>query len=390
MTDILCISTTDWDEIWGSRQQIMTRLASAGHRILFVQRQVGPEHLLRDPNLLRRKLNDWFHPRLEQKQRGIWLWQPPLLPPGRYYSPFLNRLGQRWLSFRLRPVLRSIGFSSPILWLYPPHSSPLIGQFNERLAIYHCIERFAGGQQGRKRQVMLAEEEDLLRKADLVFTHSEGLRMLYQPFTRRPITLIPSAADVAHFQSTAEVHPQIAGIPSPRLGLVGSLDGRIDVNLLRCLAGERPAWQLVLIGQIRPGRVNLGPLLSLPNVHYLGRQPFSSLPAFLNGMDAFLIPYVHNDLTQFISPIKLYEYLAVGKPVISVDLPEVRPLQPWVNIADTPQEFVQAVEKALQEDSAERQSARRKIAWEHTWDKRLSAMWQVITEVLERGVYASG
>src|SRR3974377_2286658 len=98
MTDILCISTPDWNEIWGSRQQIMARLAAAGHRGLFVERQVGPEHLLRDPDLRHRKLSAWRLPALRLLDKNLWLWQPPLLPPGRYYSMALNHLGQSLLA----------------------------------------------------------------------------------------------------------------------------------------------------------------------------------------------------------------------------------------------------------------------------------------------------
>ena len=174
--NFLCMSTTDWDEIWGSRQQIMSRLAAQGHRILFVERQVGPEHLLRDPVLRSRKLTAWRHPAIRQIEENLWLYQPPLMLPGRYFSIAANASGQRWLARKLRPLLTQLGLENPILWLYPPHSAPLLGQFNERLVVYHCIERFVGNQTGRKRRIMEIEETELLRHAHLVFAHAEGLR----------------------------------------------------------------------------------------------------------------------------------------------------------------------------------------------------------------------
>lgn len=384
--DILCFSTTDWDEIWGSRQQIMGRLAAAGQRILFVERQVGPEHLWRDPALRARKQRAWREPALRQLQETLWLWRPPLLPPGRYYSLTLNRWGQRLLARRLQPVLHALEFSSPLLWLYPPHSAPLLGCFHEPLAVYHCIERFVGGQSGRKREVMLAQETELLRRVDLVFVHAEGLRQLYAPLAQR-LYLSPSAADVAHFQSTTAVHPAIAALPQPRLGVIGTLDGRIDVTLLEALARARPDWQLVLVGPVRPGRVDLGPLMACANVHWLGAQPFATLPALANGLDVLLLPYVHNELTDFISPIKLYEYLAVGKAIVSVDLPEVRALRDWVAIAETPAAFVQAVSAALAEETPALQAARRRVAWQHTWDSRTQTMWNIIQEALAHAVH---
>jgi hypothetical protein len=372
--DIICLSTTDWDEIWGSRQQIMECLATQGHRILFVERQVGPEHLLRDPILRARKRTAWRKQTLRQLNQNLWLFQPPLMLPGRYFSITANTAGQYRLARRLQPLITQLGFENPILWIYPPHSAPLLGQFSERLSVYHCIERFIGNQAGRKRHVMEIEERALLRRVNLVFAHSEGLRQLYTPITRQPVVLLPSAADVAHFQSTSEVHPDVAAIPHPRLGLAGSIDGRIDVKLIQAVSQARPDWHVVLIGQIRPGRVDLSGIIDKSNVHILGARPFAELPSLLNGMDTLIIPYVHDELTDYISPIKLYEYLAVGKSIISVDLPEVRPLAQWISIAETPAEWIAAVEQALLVDTPERIAARRQVAWNHTWDERVNTI----------------
>lgn len=394
MYDILCLSSTDWDEIWGSRQQLMLRLAAAGHRVLFVERQVGPEHLARDPHLRQRKRRLWQAPALRCQQENLWLWQPPLLPPGRYYSLTLNRLGQGRLAARLRPVLQELGFAAPLLWLYPPHSAPLLGQLGERLSIYHCIERFTGGQAGRKRQVMLAQETDLLRRAGLVFTHAAGLQRLYAGLTRRPIVLVPSAADIAHYQSTTDVHPDIAALPAPRLLVMGTLDARIDRDLLHAIAAARPDWQLVLVGHVRSERVDFSALFRLPNVHHLGQRPFAELPALLNGAQAGLLPYRRNELTEYISPLKVYEYLAGGLPIASADLPEVRPLAGWVALVpDHPGQpaafaraFIAAIEHELRTDTPARRAGRRQAAWQHSWDARLQVMLAAITDAFARAL----
>ena len=380
--DIICISTTDWDEIWGSRQQIMSCLADEGHRILFIERQVGPEHLLRDHSMRVRKLNAWKQSALRSPVKNIYLWQPPLLFPGRYYSTIFNRFGQSILFQRLKPILRQLNIQHPVLWLYPPHSAPLIGRFLEIISVYHCIERFIGGQSGIKRAVMEKQELALLKKVDLVFTHAEGLQRLYQPYTKRPIMILPSAADVQRFQSISSIHPDVQKIPQPRLGVVCTLDGRIDVDLLLGVATQQPDWHLVIIGPVRPGRINLDEFFSLPNVHYLGLRPFSDLPGYLNGIDVCLIPYVRNELTEYISPIKLFEYLAVGKPIVSVDLPEVKLLSQFILTAHNTPEFIIAVQNALAENSTTLQAARRKVAWEHTWETRAKQAWSEIAKVL--------
>ncbi|MBU1661299.1 MAG: glycosyltransferase [Chloroflexi bacterium] len=388
--DILCISTTDWYEIWGSRQQVMLQFVQAGYRVLFVERQVGPEHLWRNPDMRRRKLNVWRNPRLNLVQPNLWRWQPPLMPPGRYYSLALNQVGQRWLTENIKTILRKLDFNVSILWMYPPHSAPLLGQFGEKLAIYHCIERFAGEQTGRKRQVMLAQEESLLRNVDQVFVHSDGLRQLYSSLTQRPIVLTPSAANVAHYQSTDQIHPAMSVVPQPRLVVMGTMDERIDWSLLLSLAHQKPDWHLVLIGQIRSVPTDFVSLRELPNVHYLGKHPFDDLPLLLNGADVTLIPYKMNEMTRFISPLKAYEYLAVGKPIVSVDMPEMRALTQWCQIVlfsgqDTcvlTRDIIRAIAHALETDSPEKRAARRKAALQHTWRARTGRMQAIIETLL--------
>jgi glycosyltransferase involved in cell wall biosynthesis len=380
---VVCFSTTDWNEAFGSRQQLMLLLAKRGHLVLFIERQVGPEHLLRDTALRSRKLIAWKADRLRQIRENLWLWQPPLMPPGRYYSTRLNQLGQAFLILHVRKALNTLRINTPILWLYPPHSSPLLGKFGEILSIYHCIEHFSGIQSGTKQRVMQQEEKDLLHRVDIVFTHSKGLLKRYQGMTKRKITLVPSAADVDFFQGISSIDPLIAGIPQPRLGVMGTLDGRLDIPLLASIFTERPSWQLVLIGALHPERVDLSQLLKLPNVHSLGMQPFERLPALLNGLNIFLIPYVINEMTQYISPIKLYEYLAVGKPIISTNLPEVSHFSSFLRMATGKDEFIQQIEAALTSDLPDQRLARRNEAIKHSWKNRLDVMCQVIENCLK-------
>ena len=381
--DILCISTTDWDEIWGSRQQIMLRFAGSGHRVLFIERQVSIEHLFRDPVLFRRKLTRWRDAPLKESSPNLWIWHPSLMIPGRYYSMLLNHLGQHLLVTQVLPILQALEFSQPILWLYPPHSAPLLHRFNESCSIYHCIDRFAGNQIGLKHTIIENQEKRLLQNVDIVFTHSKGLQEKYACYTQRPIKLIPSAADIAHFQSTSEIHQDIQLIPHPRIGIMGTFDGRLDTELLETLITQYPEWHFVFIGQIRPGRTDLDRLLQWQNVHYLGARPYQELPMLLNGMDIFLIPYRLNELTQFINPLKLYEYLAVGKPIISVPLPEVMALSPHVNIADR-SNFADLILRALVSDTPESQQTRREAAKQHNWDDRIQEIQLTINEFFSR------
>jgi len=386
--DIICFSTTDWYEIWGSRQQIMTRMASHGHRVLFVERQINPEYALRNGDYFLKKILDAKNKRLVQIKPNLWRWQPPIVLPGRYYSQSLNVLGQKRIARHIKYVLANLGFHNPILWIYPPQSAPLIGQFSEQLAIYHCIERFSGDQKGRKRRVMESQEEDLLRKVDIVFTHSLGLLDRYSHLTRRPIIFLPSAADVAHFQSTSQIHPDIQKIPRPRLVIMGTLDQRLDWQLLSNIARTKPNWHLVMIGNIRQPPKVWKEFAQHKNVHLLGSYNFDQLPALLNGADVNLIPYRLTEMTSYINPLKAYEYLSVGKPIVSIELPELATLQAWMNLVKfsldhgaLAQDFIAAIQHALESDNLILFQQKRKAAKGCDWDDRVAKILQSIESV---------
>ena len=388
--EFLCLSTTGWDEVWGSRQHIMQRLVKAGHKVLFVERQIGPEHILSHPEYRTRGMTFQAIKPPIQVQENLWRWQPPLMIPGRYYSHILNRIGQNRLAGQIKAILMQLNFDSPVLWLYPPQSAPMIGAFQERLAVYHCIERFAGEQLGLKRRVMIEQENQLLAAVDLVFVHSQGLKKLYELSTRHPILVIPSAADVTHFQSDTRIHPAMEDIPRPRLVAMGVLDSRIDFELLRNIMVMQPDWHLVLIGKLKKRSPQSDALMHLPNVHVLGHQPYDALPSLVNGADVTLIPYRLTEMTRYINPLKAYEYLAAGKPTVSVELPELIPLSGWLTLIqphghisqEYARHFIAGIKAALDTDTVQRTAERREFAHSHSWDLRvehiMEAIWRQI------------
>jgi len=383
--DILCLSTTDWDEIWGSRQQIMQRLADIGHRILFVERQVSPEQILRNPAILRRKKFSLTQIKnLEQIQENIWLFNPPLVPPGRYYSHTLNEFGQRKIAQSLTQPISILGFKDYILWIYPPQSSPIIPAIKPKMVVYHCIDRFNAGQRGRKRVIIQQQENQLLKSADCIFVNSKGLIGEFQKTTKIPISLVPSGVDVSHFQRTDAVHPELESIPHPRLGLSGTLDARVDSKLIEIIALSRPNWHLIVLGDQRRGFQNSSKLKSIQNIHFLGKKPFQELPLWLNGCDVFLIPYVLNERTFYISPLKFYEYLAIGKPIVTVPLPEISDFSSICRQAASPESFIQEIEAALTTNTCHDTNVRRQTAQLHSWESRITTILSVINQRLDK------
>ena len=227
---------------------------------------------------------------------------------------------------------------------------------------------------------VVQDEERLLRMADVVFVTAQALLE-----TRRKlhsnVHLVPNAADYEHFARSVPPAPELVRLPSPIIGYVGALAPWVDYELLRFLAESRPSWSFVFVGPILS---DVSPLRGLANVHLLGYRAYPSLPSYLAGFDVCIIPFRMNDLIEATNPVKFYEYLAAGKPVVATPLPEILPFSGVVRVADSPESFLEAVEESITGDSESRASERRAVARHHTWRARVEQISAILEEALER------
>lgn len=387
LPDIICFSSSDWEGSWGSRQQVMSRFAQRGYRVLFVEQMAGLEHFYKYGDLRRRRWQGWREG-LREIQPNLWLVAPPPLLPGRYFArPIADCnawLVLHWIR-RYRQVPKP---ESSLIWVYKPEHVRLLRFLSDPMVVYHCIDEFTVGAGGRKKQTIVDMENELLTRADLVFANSattyERKRRL-NPNTYR----IPSAADVTHFAQALDpalaAHPAIAHLPRPRMGYLGHVNERLDYGLLEDLARQMPSGSLVFAGSTYPWPEDapaLRPLRELPNVHFLGAFPFSQVPALLKGMDVCLLPYLIDEHGYYRSPLKLYEYLAAGKPVVATDHPEAKELGDVVYRAVSKEEFVPLVAQALGQDNEERRQQRLAVARQNSWECRVDDMERIMCAVL--------
>ncbi len=205
---------------------------------------------------------------------------------------------------------------------------------------------------------------------------------------------VPNAGDVAHFKQALDpalpLPSDAARHPAPRLGVIGVQDERLDVQAVKAIAQADPTWNVLIIGPIRPGDVDEATLRSLPNVHLLGRKQVAELPAYVKSLDVALIPYKTGELTRNIFPLKLFEYLAGGVPVVVSGLPELERYQGQIDIAEGPSDFPDVIRRVLAEDSAEKRAARVWLAEQNSWDHRVEAISDLVEAMLARkGLTAS-
>jgi glycosyltransferase involved in cell wall biosynthesis len=206
----------------------------------------------------------------------------------------------------------------------------------------------------------------------------------------------PSSIDKEHFfKARTDINDPAdqAHIPRIRIGFYGVVDERFDINLLSEVAQKRPEWQFIIIGPVV--KINPDDLPRFANIHYLGGKTYSELPEYLAGWDLTMIPFEKNDSTKYISPTKTPEYLAAGKPVISSSIRDVvvpYGVQGLVHIADTPDEFIEAVEKEMSATDKSIWSQKvdvflAQISWDKTWNKMMTLVEEILPVTSNKKIF---
>ena len=368
--DIVCFSTLDWDDHWTSKQQIMFRLSN-NNRIIYIEPFISIYGIIR-LRRYRKRLFSWFKGMKEVKDNLYVFTPPPFLPFNNYFA-VIRWINKCFLMGLLKVQLKRLKFSKIILWIYEPRAVDFIGGFKEQLVCYHCTDEHSAVP-GEASSLIEQIEKRLLLASDIVFASSPVLYHRKKPFNKN-IHFVPNAADVTHFSKALSketpVPSDIASIKKPIIGLVGTMDQRLDVELLEKLAISHSDWSIVLIGEIKKEMVDVTCLKDIKNVYFLGRKRLEDLPHYLKAVDVALIPYKINKLTRGIYPLKLHEYLASGRSVVATDLPSLREFEKVIKIARNQEQFISYVSQALRDNSPALIKERSELAKHHTWEKRI-------------------
>jgi glycosyltransferase involved in cell wall biosynthesis len=265
--------------------------------------------------------------------------------------PFNNvssvRNFNRWNVVRtVRKAMDEWDLRNPIFLATVPNASEYIGYFDECLVSYYCVDDFTVWPGMNLPGLVMEFEKKLLEKADIVMAVSDELYSTKKSVNKNTF-LLTHGVDVDHF-STATVTQQrpqcLADIQGSIIGFYGLIDTHLDVEIIRMLLDWRVDWTVVLIGT---KRIDLGTLESRPNFRWLPAVPYAQLPQYSSAFDVAIIPYVVNQHTNTASPLKLREYLATGKPVVTTAMAEVFRFKEHLRIAARPEDFASEVDRAL-------------------------------------------
>lgn len=375
--DILFVAMENWDEVWRRDQCLTAEFArrAPNRKIIYEGLPIDISHGLR--TLSFRCL--W---------RALWGSTTPVSPPGLpniflfnpvKWLPSSFPLGQRfnrWVERRqLRRFAQRMGVRRPILWLNPHYALHMVGQMGESLVVYDITDDWTQIKQAAwvQRQT-IAEDAELCRRADLLIVVSERLRQLKSALCPS-LHVIPNGVYLEQYRGIADntlvPHPTTIAWRHPVLAYTGTIhEERVDLSLVEAIADAFPEATVVLVGPSFLDTLTERRLKAHPNILLTGPVPFQELPRVMCAFDVCIVPHVLSAFTESLNPIKLYEYLASGLPIVSTPVPGFRDHPQWVRLGRTAHEWAVAIREALAEPRSLRKR-RQATTRGHTWGTRM-------------------
>ena len=363
--DVICFSIVDWNFRYQRPQQIISQFAAHGHRVFYIRLDgILPTYV--EPRFSVNKLKENVYQVTLAAHRQTWINQEDI--KGANANELLASLDDLRETFHID---EAIGYVMTPSWTTMALEAR--ARWGCRI-IYDCMDEW-NGFPGMGRAIPKAEQR-LVGECDLLVVTGQRLYDKWIGLDR-PMVLARNAADYDFYLERCQSNSLLAGVGHPIVGYYGAIADWFDLELMIYVARNRPGYTFVLLGGVF--ELDISELERLPNVRLLGQQPYETMPQYLYHFDACLIPFKSNHTTAATDPVKVYEYLSGGKPVVSVALPELEPFRDLLYIADGRDHFLSQLDRALAEDDPNIVERRRSYAAQNTWPMR----YEVITKGLQ-------
>lgn len=276
----------------------------------------------------------------------------------------------------LLKMIRRLGIHEYVLWAHAPLYAQLVRYLSPSAILYDCTDDYSTLEPTHAEAIREGDKY-LLQRAGVVTTVSRALYEQKAAYHGH-VHMLPNAVDTRHFTPYRD-HPMptdlAALLPATLVAYVGHVNQRINRHLVETLADSRPDLQLVFLG---PVHASVAAMVEKRNIHLLGRKDYRELPAYLAHVDVCVIPHEINAVTGYMNPIKAYEYLAMGKPVVATPVPGLEELTDGLIIARDSGTFSSAIDLALERRGGEQAEALRRLVSAHTWDSRVERAWELL------------
>jgi len=341
----LIVFAEDWGGLPSSTQHLINHLAK--HRKIVWVNSIG----LRRPKFgwqdIKRALNKLRGKKLSHTDRYTTDENSKALPSNNFSIVYPRTLPAprsrpgRWLATwllkkQIIPVVKKANLKSPILWVSLPTAVDVAGKLGESALVYYCGDDFSA-LAGVDHDTVSKREKELVEKASLIISASEKL---CEKFPASRSLLLPHGVDYTLF---AEPAPRAADLPDdgrPIAGFYGSISAWLDIKMLQETIKKMPNWHFVFIGK---PVVDISKLTDFSNVHMLGEREHHQLPSYSQHWTASLLPFIDNAQIRSCNPLKLSEYLAAGRPVISTEFPAIAPFRGLIQIANNSEAMIEAL-----------------------------------------------
>lgn len=365
---IITFPIITWDFRWQRPQHIVSRLRNRGFSVLYVAMSLTAlgQRLRGSKEAFTQICFNELAPHVNQ----IWLNSSKQL---NIYTDPIEGDDLHNISIGLNALISDLRPKSIIYLVQFPGWGPVAQDLQKKLGgkvIFDCMDDHGGFSTNTAQA--LKTEEVLMQNADLVIASSNLLEKRAKVLNPNTIQ-VKNGTEFDHFTNPIQNGYLDHFCDRPIIGYYGAISDWFDMKLVAHCASQRPDWNFVLIGATFGA--DLQPVEGMKNVHFLGEKPYKELPGYLAYFDVCTIPFKVIPLTLATNPVKFYEYLSSGKPIVSIELPELLSYQEDCYLACNPDEFLAQLERAYNERKDEKLIGRRlKLASENSWDARVSAI----------------
>ena len=393
-TPVVFQTLARWDNAYSSTALSLAKELSRDRKVLFVERPFTRKDVLLQPTnrqIMRRKKlwqQGTFMEQAFPELPNLYMiypkpsWPINALPDGRLFEAMRQKQNQAIWELIDRCLIQ-LGIHEFVYFnSFDPVNSIIKSRLSVQKTVYHCVDHM-GGEPYIARHGVKAEAE-CARRSDLVISTSKALHEKMGCLNPNAF-LLPNAGDYHHFRRTDQAEPEeMRYFKGPKVMYTGSIGSRIDATLMYKTARLMPSAQFLFIGPVSDVAIGGTGLFDLSNVHLLGPKPYAKLPAYIAAADACLIPFVSNELTRCVYPLKINEYLAAGKPVISTPFTDLSDFEGLIQIASNPVHMVAAIRSAIEEPSPRMCATRQHFASKNTWEERAERLSLILENTVSK------
>lgn len=385
MKQIVCISQHYWDDRWFRKQHFMSRFVKKGFKIAYIEPSVS---LVRKPAVSKKDfaIHDWQNVMIEKRAENLYLIKPPKSLPFWNY-PIFTAVAFKYLSKKIQRELTRLNFKEFLLWIYNPQWVHGLSNFNSKKVIFDIADNlpeFYHNNYLKYKNIQYCCNE-LAKKSDLIFTTASALSEQYKPLAKNNnIYNIPNGFDVKRFEnkSSCLIPKELNDFPRPIVGFIGTIFPFLDFNLINFLIDRNPDKTFVFVGGC-DGKVNeeWSKICNKPNVSWLGKKMPEDIPAYIQSFDICLNPFQVNSISEAVNPLKVYEYLASNKRVVSVRMKSLENelIAKYIDFSDSYDDFNRKLNFILANDL--KQSIDQKLLQSYSWDTIFDKVFTLVEKL---------